>query len=92
MPTLHILNKPPGHPRFQRCLEALGDGERLLLIESAVLFVSTPGLPGTGNTYVLEADLEARGLAEIDSGGSATIVDYDAMVVLTAESEQIIHW
>lgn len=91
MATLHILNKPPGHPRFQRCLDALIAGERLLLLEGAVLAVSAPFLPA-GDIYALEADLEARGLWGAASESSVNVADYDRMVTLTAESEQIIHW
>lgn len=91
MTTLHIVNKPPHHPRFERCLEALGNDDRLLLIESAVMAVSIPDFLPTDRVNALSADLEARGLNAVMQGG-VTAVDYDEMVALTAESKQIIHW
>jgi len=91
MTTLHIVNKPPHHSRFERCLEVLGDDDKLLLIESAVLAVSVPNLLPAGRVNALKADLEARGLDAV-MGGGITAVDYDEMVALTAESAQIIHW
>ena len=33
-PTLHILNKPPGHPRFETCLQAIQDCDQLVLTEN----------------------------------------------------------
>jgi tRNA 2-thiouridine synthesizing protein B len=91
MTTLHILNKPPHHPRFERCLEAFASDDQLLLMESAVLAVSEPDLLLAGRVCALKADLEARGLSAAIRG-DITTVDYDGMVVLTAESAQIIHW
>jgi tRNA 2-thiouridine synthesizing protein B len=91
MTTLHILNKPPHHPRFERCLEAFGRDDRLLLTESAVLAVSIPDLLPANRVSALSADLEARGLSALMQDG-ITPVDYDGMVALTAESAQIIHW
>ncbi|MDY6799106.1 MAG: sulfurtransferase complex subunit TusB [Pseudomonadota bacterium] len=91
MTTLHILNKPPHHPRFEGCLKALGSDDMLLLMESAVLAVSVSGLLPTGRVCALKADLEARGLSEATCGGIA-IIDYGRMVGLTAESARIIHW
>lgn len=91
MTTLHIVNKPPHHSRFERCLEALRDDDKLLLMESAVLAVSVPNLLPTGRVNALKADLAARGLDAV-MGGGITAVDYDEMVALTAESARIIHW
>lgn len=90
--TLHILNKSPDHPRFQRCLAALGPDDALILIENGVLAMTTGGQLATvsGRIYALTPDLEARGLAVEDS--TTAPVDYEGMVRLTTEAGQVISW
>ena len=41
--TLHILNKPPEHPRSVACMNALRPGDALLLTENAVLALAVQG-------------------------------------------------
>ncbi|EMP55462.1 hypothetical protein MSNKSG1_06313 [Marinobacter santoriniensis NKSG1] len=90
--TLHILNKSPDHPRFQRCLTALGPEDALMLIENGVLATTTAGRLATvsGQIYALSPDLEARGLQVDDS--TFVPVDYEGMVRLTTEAGQVISW
>lgn len=59
--TLHILNKPPEHPRFRQCLAMLGQHDVLLLTEDAVLALASASLPPGTSCQVLAADLQARG-------------------------------
>lgn len=91
MRTLHILNKPPGHPRFQRCLAALDEQDQLLLTESAVLAMTDPGDLPWQRTSALVADVEARALSRA-AKDRVTLVSYDEMVRLTVESERTISW
>ncbi|WP_100640595.1 sulfurtransferase complex subunit TusB [Marinobacter salexigens] len=89
--VLHILNKAPSHPRSVECLSALMPGDTLLLIENAVLAVASlneyrAGIP----VFALAPDVIARGLGECSE--NTTLVDFAAMVDLTAQAQQIISW
>lgn len=89
--TLHILNKVPDHPRTVACRHALKPGDALLLTESAVLTIAAsgdhnPGIP----VYALAPDAVARGLGQCDT--EATLVDFPAMVDLTAQAKNVISW
>lgn len=90
MTTLHLLNKPPEHSRFQRCLDAIGAEDTLVLIEAAVSAV-TLDRPWPSKTRALARDLRARGLitalpVEIEP------VDAAGLVALTATHASIISW
>jgi tRNA 2-thiouridine synthesizing protein B len=89
--TLHILNKSPGHPRSAECRHALKPGDALLLTESAVLAIATPGDHGASiPVYALAPDVAARGLGQC--AGEAIQVDFPAMVDLTAQAQNVISW
>lgn len=89
--TLHILNKAPGHLRTAQCLQALKPGDALLLTESAVLALSVSGDQNpTIPVYALVADAVARGVGQYAT--EATLVDYAAMVNLTAHAQYVISW
>lgn len=96
MKTLHILNKAPDHPRFGRCLDAMGSDDALLLIENAVLALADKGLSLPRTTYALEADLTARALGNADNALDGTthaiVIDYHEMVKLTAQAIRVISW
>lgn len=91
--TLHILNKPPEHPRTQQCLEALNPGDALLLIENAVLAITMSveaevAVP----VFALAPDVVARGLGQSPRAASASLVDFPVMVNLTASAQNVISW
>lgn len=90
--TLHILNKAPDHPRTAHCKHALRPGDALLLTENAVLAISVAGVHDDAAipVYALEADAAARGLGQ--SGTETTLVDFPAMVDLTARAQNVISW
>lgn len=70
MPTLHLLNKPPGHPRFALCQAQLNEGDSLVLLEDAVFGFDRPELERSiSRLFVLRADAVARGLTS-DSGST----------------------
>lgn len=90
-PTLHILNKPPGHERFLACLDAIAPQDVVLLTENAVTALADVSVALPDGTLALSADCEARGL-----GGPAAEnigrVDYQGMVSLTDRFDRIISW
>ncbi|WP_417514821.1 sulfurtransferase complex subunit TusB [Marinobacter sp.] len=89
--TLHILNKAPEHPRSAECRRALKPGDALLLTESAVLAIATRAIHSTSTpVYVLAADVVARGLDHC--APEASLVDFPAMVDLTAQAQNVISW
>ncbi|MFL1405202.1 DsrH/TusB family sulfur relay protein [Marinobacter sp. M1N3S26] len=86
-PTLHILNKTPGHPRFTACFVGMAEGDLLLLTENAVLALVDDNIRLPESTQALAADCEARGV-----GGGIPLVDYRGMVQLTDRFSRIISW
>ncbi|WP_339780419.1 sulfurtransferase complex subunit TusB [uncultured Marinobacter sp.] len=90
--TLHILNKAPGHPRSVACMGALKPGDALLLTENAVLALAIQGNTAASiRVYALAPDVAARGLGQ-RPGGAAALVDFPAMVDLTAQAQNVISW
>lgn len=94
MPSLHILNKAPGEPRFGACLSDLASGDILLLTENAVIAVVDKSIdwPKSVAVQVLVHDLEARGLKDAALGNGWSCVDYPEFVTLTTESEKVVCW
>ncbi|MGK0525514.1 MAG: tRNA 2-thiouridine synthesizing protein B [Pseudomonadales bacterium] len=89
--TLHILNKAPEHPRSVACMGALMPGDALLLTENAVLALAAQCSTLAGiRVYALAPDVAARGLGQCT--GEAALVDYPAMVDLTAQAQNVISW
>ncbi|MDO6442412.1 MULTISPECIES: sulfurtransferase complex subunit TusB [unclassified Marinobacter] len=89
--TLHILNKAPEHSRSVECMRSLRAGDALLLTESAVLAIATTDVHDPNTTvYALKADVLARGLD--DCASETHLVDFPAMVDLTAQAQNIISW
>lgn len=100
-PTLHFLNKTPGHSRFTACIAQLTEGDTLLLLENGVLALQHPAmgelLYKLQAVYALQGDVEARGLANIQPQLSdrERIVKYcsmDEVVELTIIHTRIINW
>lgn len=72
-------------------MSALRSGDALLLTENAVLALSiSDGQDPTAPVYALASDAMARGLGQFSA--KATLVDYPAMVNLTAQAEHVISW
>ena len=89
---LHIVNKSPGQARsLASCLRAAQDGQSVLLIEDAVYAATAAGALACGldqalkrlKVYVLQPDLEARGMAARRIDGIEP-VDYGGFVELVA--------
>ena len=88
-PTLHILNKPPGHPRFETCLQAIQEGDQLVLAEDAVLALTDRSVTLPDACKAMKADTDARALNEQARTGT---IDYAELVRLTTEHSRIISW
>jgi tRNA 2-thiouridine synthesizing protein B len=90
---LHIVNKSPGQANgLAGCLRAARDGHAVILIEDAV-YAATNGIAAECGlkdaakrlkVYVLQADLEARGMAARRIDGIEP-VDYAGFVDLVAQ-------
>ena len=90
---LHIINKSPlDRNCLDTCLAVAKDGGAVLLIEDAV-YAATTGHPaaakldqvkGRLKLYVLQPDLEARGMGDRMIAG-VTAVDFGGFVDLAAE-------
>lgn len=89
---LHLLNKAPGHPRFSACLAALAPGDRLVLIEDAVIAAGSPETSWPAGTCVSLPDLQARGLEPGHPGRGLTGIRYEELASLTAHHEKIVSW
>lgn len=96
---LHIINKSPlTNAALESCLRVAQSGD-ILLIEDAV-YAATSGnafaekiqaAMGSCKVYVLQPDLEARGLADRLIAGVSP-VDYGGFVELTAANKNCQSW
>lgn len=93
---LHLLNRSPASSRVpQDVLRAMGETDRLLLIESGVYGAVAPQADLfanlAGRCFALHEDLESRGLA---GHGAAwiTVVDMAGFVALTEETQRTVSW
>jgi len=95
---LHIVNKSPLQTRtLESCLRLAQPGHALLLTEDAVYAATRAGNAALGQAaaalkvYVLQPDLEARGMAGALADG-ITPVDYAGFVDLVAEHPRNQSW
>ncbi|WP_165855212.1 sulfurtransferase complex subunit TusB [Marinobacter sp. JSM 1782161] len=94
MPTLHILNKDPDHPRFSACIDALRQGDTLLLTENGVLGLLDEALqtPADANIKALAPDLAARGLETAPVKPNVAAIEFSDFVPLTLSFEKVVCW
>lgn len=91
IPTLHILNKAPEHPRAVACGRSLKPGDTLLLTENAVLALADNTYnEETIEVYALAPDVLSRGLS--NCAQEAVLVNFTEMVELTAQAQNMISW
>ena len=95
---LHLVNRSPyQHSALHDCLARCSAEDGILLTEDGVYaaLANSPhrsALESSGATiYVLQADLEARGLMS-DISPSATSVDERRFVQLTLEYDNVVSW
>lgn len=101
MSTLNIINKSPFEKRtLEQCLPRLSKGDAVLLIEDACVAAVEGNAFADGlqkastelSIYVLQADLDARGLGDKTLLGGLEAVDYGGFVDLAAAHERVHSW
>ncbi len=89
MSTLHVLSHSPfTDSRLGSCLRLLGSEDALLLCGDAVYALQPRSLP-TLRLFVLDEDLQARGL---ECPAWATCVDYPGFVELSVQHDKVNTW
>ncbi|MFT6614950.1 MAG: tRNA 2-thiouridine synthesizing protein B [Halopseudomonas sp.] len=82
------------------CLRVLASKQSVLLIEDAVYALLPESialsnislLPDEVRMYVLDADMQARGLALDDLPKHIEPINYDRMVEICAQSSKVLSW
>jgi tRNA 2-thiouridine synthesizing protein B len=97
---LHIVNKSPFERNsLESCLRLASKGSAVLLIEDGVygaakgssMEAKVQGAIANVKVYALDADLQARGIADRVLDG-VTVVDYGGFVDLVAEQSNCQSW
>jgi len=101
MATLHTVNKSPFEQQtLEQCLDRAVKGASILLIEDGVV----AAVRGTRleqrltsasqslEIFVLEPDIQARGLANYDLIEGVRTVDYNGFVELVVTHERVHCW
>lgn len=101
MGTLNIINKSPFEKRtLEQCLNRIGEGDSVLLIEDATISAVTGtafseqllGAAKQVRLFVLQPDLQARGFAESSLLDPIERVDYDGFVDLVVNHDRVHSW
>ena len=101
MNTLNIINKSPFEKSsLIQCLERLGEGDSILLIEDAIVAAVNDttfsarlsGVSGTVSLYVLWPDLAARGFDDASLIRCIETVDYVGFVGLVERHARVHSW
>lgn len=92
---LHKVSTSPfADKKLQQCLQKMADEDGLLLTQDAVYaLLDKQNLKSAGalkNLYVLEDDMQARGITLGDV--NATIVSYAGFVELSLQYHKVISW
>ena len=93
---LHIVNQSPfSHHALHNCLKLMGSNDSLLLIEDAVLLISSPNymstIPDRVRCYALLSDIEARGM-QSKSNTRVETIDFEGFVDLVAHHDKTMSW
>ncbi|WP_415057060.1 sulfurtransferase complex subunit TusB [Halopseudomonas sp.] len=100
-PIIHILrHSPTSNTSMASCLRVLASKQSVLLIEDAVYALLPESialsnislLPDEVRMYVLDADMQARGLALDDLPKHIEPINYDRMVEICAQSSKVLSW
>lgn len=97
MTVLHLVTRSAV---LEACLNRLGKGDALLLLADGVYAVAPAGgvqqlnavQARGGRCHVLQADLDARGLGDVDLPPDILPVDYPGFVALSAEHRHSQTW
>jgi len=88
--TLHLLNKPPGHSRFQACLSAIGDHDQLVLMENATLAIAEQQSALPSGWLALADDAQARALTVPEIRHK--LISFPELATLSEQHIRIISW
>ncbi|CAH1044675.1 sulfurtransferase complex subunit TusB [Halomonas sp. TD01] len=93
---LHILNKPPHSDAAVQMLNALSNGDSVVLIEDGVQAALYPEWQGwatsAASIFMLAEDAISRGIHSIAITHGLPLIEMDGFVALTEQHEQIISW
>lgn len=101
MGVLHLINRSPGEsPALAQCLDRVGEGDAVLLLEGGVYAVlqdsffapSLRAAMGKVSIHALSADLAARGIAAEEIVEGVVLVDYEGFVRLSLAHAPILSW
>lgn len=97
MAVLHVVNRgSAAAPALRQCLERLGEGDSVLLIEDGVYAAMAQGeaaaLLAGRRVYALEPDMAARGLGQAERLAGVETVNYEGFVELAAVHAQVLSW
>ncbi len=98
MTVLHLVTRSPQQSHaLDACLGRLQEGDAVLLLADGVYAVacamSLQQLRATGERcYLLQADMEARGLLDVDLPPPLIAVDYSGFVALSVEHRHSLTW
>ena len=89
--VLHLIQRSPfSSTTLSDCLNIIGTQDSLLFMQDGVYIQNHPTLESIRNSaYVLQDDLNARGLTANSKGKS---ISYQDFVQLCTEHEKIISW
>lgn len=81
-------------------LERIGQGDGVLFLESAVLWLLVSSVHSTqliqmlqnNRLFVLQQDLETRGISETELINGIEFIDYERFITLTVEYKTIQSW
>ncbi len=94
---LHTVNQSPfSNKTLQQCLSTYTDGDGILLLENgayaALLSQPLANLLEHKTCYVIEADLQARGLLEQELAANIQLIHYEKFVQLSTEYDVVQSW
>ncbi|MGP5307167.1 sulfurtransferase complex subunit TusB [Vreelandella alkaliphila] len=93
---LHILNKPPHSDAAMQMLNALSNGDSVVLIEDGVQAALFPEWQGwaanTASIFLLAEDAIARGVHSVATSHGLPLIEMDGFIRLTEQNEKIISW
>ena len=87
MAALHIVNKAAA---VATCAPLLGEQDAVLLIEDGV-YAARDGAAAISRCYVLDSDLEARGLTG-RVNATCEVISWDGFVELVERHQPIVSW
>jgi len=101
MNTLNIINKSPFEKRtLEQCVRRIGTNDSILLIEDAtVAAISNTACEtllgeakAANKVFVLQPDLQARGLSDAALSDGVETVDYAGFVELVVGHDRVHSW